>query len=180
MRKLGLIAVAAAATLLTLPLQALAQAYPSKLVRVVIPFPAGGPTDTVGRLLAQRLSEQTGQTFLIENAPGANGAIGAEKVARSGPDGYTLLFNASAFTTSPMVAKVIAYNVQRDFAPVALVAKGPLAVSVTNGLPVKKNVADLVAHAKSVPGQLNFAIGSVASAGQLATVLLEKTAGIDL
>lgn len=179
MRKRALIAAAAALASLALPFQAFAQAYPSKLVRVVIPFPAGGPTDTVGRLLAQKLQEQTGQTFLIENAPGANGAIGAEKVSRSKPDGYTLLFNASTFTTSPMVAKVIPYNVQRDFTPVALVAKGPLAVSVTNGLPVK-NIADLVARAKAAPGGLNFAIGSVASAGQLATVLLEKTAGIDL
>ncbi len=157
-------------------LTTLADTYPSKLVRVVIPFPAGGPTDTVGRLLAQKLAEQTGQTFLIDNAPGANGAIGADKVVKSAPDGYTLLFNASTFTTSPMVSKLVRYNVQKGFTPIALVAKGPLAVSVANGLPIK-NIGDLIAYAKKAPDKLTFAVGSIASAGHLATEMLAKAGG---
>jgi tripartite-type tricarboxylate transporter receptor subunit TctC len=94
----NLVRAALAGALLTLPIASFADQYPSKLVRFVIPYPAGGPSDTVGRLLAQKLSEQTGRTFLVDNAPGANGAIGADKVAKSKPDGYTLLFNPSAFT----------------------------------------------------------------------------------
>src|SRR4029453_5068307 len=120
-----------------LPTAPFADQYPSKLVRFVIPYPAGGPTDTVGRLLAKKLSEQTGRTFLIDNAPGANGAIGADKVAKSKPDGYTLLFNSSVFTTSPMVSKVIPYNVESDFTPLALVAKGPVALFVNKDLPMQ-------------------------------------------
>lgn len=157
---------------------ALAQTYPAKLVRIVIPFPPGGPTDTVGRLLAQQLQEQLGQTFLIDNRPGANGAIGSDQVAKSAPDGYTLLFNASTFTTSPMVSKTVTYNVQRDFTPIALVAKGPLAVSVNNELPIK-TVSELIAYAKSKPDKMAFAIGSVASAGHLSTEMLKRAGGFD-
>lgn len=157
-----------------LGLPARAEEYPSRLVRVVIPFPAGGPTDAVGRLLAQKLTEQTGQTFLIDNVPGGNAAIGADKVAKAKPDGYTLLFNASTFTTTPMVSKVSAYDVGRDFTPVALVARGPLAVSVATSMPVN-SVAELITHAKSAPERLAFAVGSTASAGHLATELLGQT-----
>jgi len=174
----NLIGAAFGSGLLMLPTATFSQQYPSKLVRLVIPYPAGGPTDTVGRLLAQRLSEQTGRTFLIDNAPGANGAIGADKVAKSKPDGYTLLFNASVFTTSPMVSKVIPYSVESDFTPLALVAKGPLAVAVTKELPVQ-DIGGLIAYAKAAPDKLAFAIGSIASAGHLSTELLKQQGGID-
>jgi tripartite-type tricarboxylate transporter receptor subunit TctC len=167
-----------ASALLMLPTAPFADQYPSKLVRFVIPYPAGGPTDTVGRLLAQKLSEQTGRTFLIDNAPGANGAIGADKVAKSKPDGYTLLFNASVFTTSPMVSKVIPYNVEVNFTPVALVAKGPVAVFLNKELPVN-DISGLIAYAKAAPDKLAFAIGSIASAGHLSTELLKQQGGID-
>src|SRR5512132_2021737 len=167
-----------ASALLMLPTAPFADQYPSKLVRFVIPYPAGGPTDTVGRLLAQKLSEQTGRTFLIDNAPGANGAIGADKVAKSKPDGYTLLFNASVFTTSPMVSKVIPYNVEGNFTPVALVAKGPVAVFLNKELPVN-DISGLIAYAKAAPDKLAFAIGSIASAGHLSTELLKQQGGID-
>jgi tripartite-type tricarboxylate transporter receptor subunit TctC len=174
----NLIGAAFASALLMLPTAPFADQYPSKLVRFVIPYPAGGPTDAVGRLLAQKLSEQTGRTFLIDNAPGANGAIGADKVAKSKPDGYTLLFNASVFTTSPMVSKVIPYKVENDFMPLALVAKGPLAVSVTKELPVQ-DIGGLISYAKAAPDKLAFAIGSIASAGHLSTELLKQQGGID-
>jgi tripartite-type tricarboxylate transporter receptor subunit TctC len=167
-----------AAVLVATSLSAMSQTYPTKLVRVVIPFPPGGPTDTVGRLLAQKLQEQFGQTFLIDNRPGANGAIGADVVAKAAPDGYTLMFNASALTTAPMVSKTIPYNVQKDFTPIALVAKGPLAVSVNNDLPVK-TIAELIAYAKKSQDKLAFAIGSVASAGHLSTELLKRAGGFE-
>ncbi len=171
-------AIAAAALACTLA-PAWGQAYPNKPVRVIIPFPPGGTLDFIGRTLAQKMSEQTGQTFVIENKPGGNGFIGADAVAKAPADGYTLLFNASTFTTGPMVVKSAPYNVNRDFTPVVLVAQAPLAVSVNNDLPVK-DIASLVAHAKANPGKLNFAIGSTGSAGHLSTELLKRAGGIEL
>ena len=155
-----------------------AQGYPNKPVKVIIPFPPGGTLDAVGRMLAQKLQEQTGQTFFIENKPGGNGTIGADAVARAPADGYTLLFNASTFTTAPMTMKSAPYDVVKDFQPIALVAQAPLAVSVNNELPVK-DIRSLVAHAKANPGKLTFAIGSTGSAGNLATELLRRASGIE-
>lgn len=171
-------AIAAAALACTLA-PAWAQAYPSKPVRVIIPFPPGGTLDFIGRTLAQKMSEQTGQTFVIENKPGGNGFIGADAVAKAPADGYTLLFNASTFTTGPMVVKSAPYDVNRDFTPIVLVAQAPLAVSVNNDLPVK-DIASLMSHAKANPGKLNFAIGSTGSAGHLSTELLKRAGGIEL
>ena len=108
-----------------------AQGWPNKPVRVIIPFPPGGTLDTVGRTLAQKLSEQTGQSFVVENKPGGNGTIGADAVAKAPADGYTLLFNASTFTTAPMTMKSVPYSVVNNFTPVALVAKAPLSVTST-------------------------------------------------
>jgi tripartite-type tricarboxylate transporter receptor subunit TctC len=156
----------------------LAQPYPNRVVKLIIPFPPGGTLDFVGRMLAQKLGESMGQTFVVENRPGGNGFIGADAVAKAPADGYTLLFNASTFITGPMVAKA-PYDVQKDFAPVVLVAQAPLAVSVTNALPAR-DMAGLIAHAKANPGRLNFAIGSTGSAGHLATELLKRAGQIDL
>ena len=155
-----------------------AQGYPNKPVKVIIPFPPGGTLDAVGRMLAQKLQEQTGQTFFSENPPGGNGTIGADAVAKAPADGYTLLFNASTFTTAPMTMKSAPYDVVKDFQPIALVAQAPLAVSVNNELPVK-DIRSLVAHAKANPGKLTFAIGSTGSAGNLATELLRRASGIE-
>ena len=155
-----------------------AQGYPNKQVRVIIPFPPGGTLDTVGRLLAQKLGEQTGQVFVVENRPGGNGTIGADAVAKATADGYTLLFNASTFTTSTLPLKSPPYDTVKDFAPIALVAKAPLAVAVAKDLPVT-DVKSLIAHAKANPGKLSFAIGSNASAGHLATEQLRRSAGVD-
>lgn len=153
--------------------------YPSKPVKVVIPFPPGGPTDVVGRFLAQKLTEHTGQNFLIENRAGGNATIGSNEVAKSAADGYTLLFNASIFSITPFLSKSVPYDVQKDFTAIALVAKGPLAVAVSSSLGVS-NLKDFIAHAKANPGKLAFAIGSVGSAGHLGTELLKRTAGIDV
>ncbi len=170
---------AAAAALALASSASFAQAWPARPVKMIIPFPPGGTLDTVGRLLAQKLQEQLGQTFIVENRAGGNGMIGADAVAKSAADGYTLLFNASTFTTTPMTVKSAPYDVLRDFAPVAMVAKAPLAVSVNNNLPVN-DLKGLMAYAKANPGKLNFAIGSTGSAGNLSTELLKRAGGIDL
>ena len=179
MQRQHFLRAAAAATLALACGASFAQAWPARPVKMIIPFPPGGTLDTVGRLLAQKLQEQLGQTFIVENRAGGNGMIGADAVAKAPADGYTLLFNASTFTTTPMTVKSAPYDVLRDFAPVAMVAKAPLAVSVNNNLPVN-DIKGLMAYAKANPGKLNFAIGSTGSAGNLSTELLKRAGGIDL
>lgn len=152
--------------------------YPARQVRMVIPFPPGGTLDMLGRDLAQKLSEQTGQSFIVENRSGGNGIIGADAVSKSAPDGYTLLFNASTFTTAPMTMKSVPYDVEKNFEPIALVGKAPLSVSVKKDLPAD-DLAGLLSHAKANPGQLTFAVGSVGSAGHLATELLKRQGGME-
>jgi tripartite-type tricarboxylate transporter receptor subunit TctC len=163
---------------MTVTTSVFAQSYPTKQVRILIPFPPGGTLDTVGRLLAQKLSEQTGQSFVVENRAGGNGIIGADAIAKSQPDGYTLLFNASTFTTTPMTMKSTPYDVIRDFQPVALVAQAPLSVSVNKSLPFN-DIKGLLSYAQANPGKLTFAIGSTGSAGQLATQLLKRSGSLD-
>ncbi|BEG74265.1 Bug family tripartite tricarboxylate transporter substrate binding protein [Achromobacter xylosoxidans] len=153
-------------------------AYPARQVRFVIPFPPGGTLDMLGRDVAQKLSEQTGQSFVVENRSGGNGIIGADVVARSPADGYTLLFNASTFTTAPMTMKSVPFDVDRNFTPVAMAGKAPLSVSVKKDLPVS-DLAGLLAYAKQNPGKLTFAVGSIGSAGHLATELLKRQGGLD-
>ena len=154
------------------------QPWPSRPVRVVIPFPPGGTLDTVGRLLAQKLGDQTGQPFIVENRPGGNGVIGADEVSKAPADGYTLLFNASPFTTAPMTMKSVPYEVVRDFTPVALVAKAPLSVAINKNLPIT-DVKSLIAYAKANPGKMTFAVGSIGSAGHLSTELRKRAGGLD-
>ena len=166
------------AALLALAGHAAAQTYPAKPVRMVIPFPPGGTLDAVGRMLAQKLGEQMGQPFVVENKPGGNGVIGADIVAKAPADGYTLLFNASTFTTAPMTMKSVPYSVTRDFAPVALVAKAPLSVAINKNLPIT-DIKSLIAHAKAHPGKMTFAVGSIGSAGHLSTELLKRAGQID-
>lgn len=168
-----------AATLLGASALAMAQTWPTKSVKVIIPFPPGGTLDTVGRMLAQKLTEQMGQTFYVENKPGAQGMIGGDAVAKATADGYTLLFNASTFTTAPMTVKSAPYDVVRDFLPVVLVAKAPLSVAVNKNLPVK-DLKGLIAYGKANPGKLSFAIGSTGSAGHLSTELLRRSGNLDL
>jgi tripartite-type tricarboxylate transporter receptor subunit TctC len=157
---------------------AAAQTYPSRPVRVIIPFPPGGTLDTLGRAVAQKLQDQLGQPFVVDNKPGGNGVIGADQVAKATADGHTLLFNASTFVTAPMTMKSVPYAVTQDFAPVALVAKAPLSVAISKSLPVT-DIASLQAYAKANPGKMTFAVGSIGSAGHLATELLKRSAGID-
>lgn len=167
-----------AAVLAATALGAAAQAYPNRPVKVIIPFPPGGTLDAVGRQLAQKLTEQMGQQFVVENRPGGNGTIGAAAVATAAADGYTLLFNASTFTSAPMTMKSVPYGVVKDFTPIALVAKAPLSVAINKNLPIT-DIKSLVTYAKANPGKMTFAVGSVGSGGHLATELLKKSSGIE-
>ena len=178
MQRKSFIKLAVGAITMAVASMASAQAYPSKPVKVVIPFPPGGTLDTVGRQLAQKLSEQMGQPFIIENRPGGNGVIGGDVVAKAAADGYTLLFNASTFTTAPMTMKSVSYAVEKDFTPVALVAKAPLSVAVNKRLPIT-DIKSLISYAKANPGKMSFAVGSIGSAGHLSTELLKRAGKLD-
>lgn len=169
-------AIGAAA--LALAASGFAQTYPAKPVRVVIPFPPGGTLDAVGRMLGQKLADQLGQPFVIENKPGASGVIGGETVARAPADGYTLLFSASTHVTAPLTLKSVPYNVTQDFVPIALVAKAPLSVAINKNLPVT-DIKSLIAYGKAHPGKMTFAVGSLGSAGHLSTELLKRAGGLD-
>jgi tripartite-type tricarboxylate transporter receptor subunit TctC len=169
---------ALAASLAVACIAASAQAWPTRPVKVIIPFPPGGTLDAVGRQLAQKLSEQLGQAFVVENRAGGNGTIGADVVARSQPDGYTLLFNASTFVSAPMTMKSVAYSVTKDFQPIALVAKAPLSVAINRKLPIT-DINSLLAYAKAHPGTMTFAVGSIGSAGHLSTELLKRAGHIE-
>lgn len=173
-----LIRSAAAALVATAACAVLAQPYPTHSVRMIIPFPPGGTLDVVGRQLAQKLTEQTGQSFFVENRPGGNGTIGPDLVTKAAADGYTLLFNASTFVTAPMTMKSVPYSVTKDFAPVALVAKAPLSVAINKNLPIT-DVKSMLAYAKAHPGKMTFAVGSIGSAGHLATELLKRAGKIE-
>jgi tripartite-type tricarboxylate transporter receptor subunit TctC len=158
---------------------ALAQAYPSKPIRFVVPYPPGGPTDILGRAVAQALTESLGQTVVVENKPGASGMIGAEQVAKAAPDGYTILVNASIHVINPSLYSKTTFDAMQDFAPVTQIASVPLILVV--GQPVRANsVKELIALAKASPGKLTFASSSVGAAPHLAGELLKRMAGIDI
>jgi tripartite-type tricarboxylate transporter receptor subunit TctC len=170
--------LALAACLVAGAASALAQAWPARPVKMIIPFPPGGTLDAVGRQLAQKLGDQLGQPFVVENRPGGNGTIGADAVAKAPGDGYTLLFNASTFVSAPMTMKSVPYGVVKDFQPIALVAKAPLSVAINKNLPIT-DVKSLLAYAKAHPGKMTFAVGSIGSAGHLSTELLKRSGNIE-
>lgn len=163
-----------------LPQIAAAQtAYPSRPVRLVVPSAAGGGTDTVARVIAQKLSELLGQQFIVDNRPGAGQMIGTESVAKSPPDGYTLLMAASTLAINPIMYKKVPYDAVRDFAPVTQVASLPAVLVVHPSLPVK-TVSELIALAKRRPGQIDFASAGIGTLPQISVELLKSMAGIDL
>ncbi|MEO8751718.1 MAG: tripartite tricarboxylate transporter substrate binding protein [Casimicrobiaceae bacterium] len=178
MKRLTLLRVLLAAMAALTMTCALGQGYPNRPVRVIIPFPPGGTLDALGRALAQKLGDQMGQSFVVENRPGGNGIIGADAVAKAPADGYTLLFNASTFVSAPMTMKQVPYSVVQDFAPIALVAKAPLSVAIAKDLPVT-DIKSLIAYAKSKGNKTTFAVGSIGSAGHLATELLSRAGGFE-
>jgi tripartite-type tricarboxylate transporter receptor subunit TctC len=153
-------------------------AYPAKPVRIVVPFAPGGGVDVTARILAQRLTERTGQSFFVENRTGASGIIGVEHVAKSPPDGYTLLVGSQ--TTQAVVPAIykVSYDTARDFAPVTVIATSPLLIVVHPSLPVK-SVKDLIALAKARPGQLTFG-AAAGGTPHMAGELFKLMARVDL
>jgi tripartite-type tricarboxylate transporter receptor subunit TctC len=159
---------------------AAAQAYPSKPIRFVVPYPPGGPLDTIARLLGQKVSESVKQPVIVDNKPGAGGNIGADVVAKSAPDGYTILMGAVAtHAINPTLYASIPYDPIRDFQPVTQVASTPNVLIVNPSIPAA-NVREFIAYAKANPGKLNFGSGSTGSAGHLAGELFKTLARVDM
>ena len=153
-----------------------AQPYPSKPVRVVVPYPPGGPTDIVARVLFQQMAESTGQQFVIDNRAGAGGNIGAEHVAKSPADGYTVLIGTTAHAINMSLFKSLNYDVQKDLAPVSLLTQGPL-VLVTHPQFPANSVKELIDMAKTKPGSLNFASSGNGQSTHLSAELFNSMAG---
>src|SRR5258706_5306558 len=156
-----------------------AQAYPAHPVRIVIPLSPGGTTDVPGRIIAQKLSETLGQQFFVENRAGAGGTIGTDFVAKSRPDGYTLLLTASPFVIAPHVYKNMPYDTLGDFVPVIRIATGPYVLVVHPSLGVN-SVKELVAAAKKEPGKIDFASSGNGGAQHLVTALFIYMTGLKL
>jgi len=157
---------------------ALAQSWPAKPVRVVVPFPPGGTVDITARILQPKLSEAFGQPVVVENRVGAGGSVGTEAVARSTADGYTFLLTLSSHTINPILYK-LSYDTERDFAPVSLVASVPQLIAANPSAPAK-TLRELVAIAKSRPGTLAYASPGNGTPGHIAAELLKLKTGIDL
>lgn len=158
----------------------LGQQYPTKPVRLVVPFAPGGGTDLVARAIAQRLTEALGQTVIVDNRAGAGGVIGAEYVARAAPDGYTLLMGTpGGMTINPNLRVKSPYDVARDFAPISLATISPFILSVHPSLPAK-SVKELVALVRSKPGQLNYGSSGQGSVAHLATEQFKALAKVDI
>jgi len=157
--------------------QAVAQTYPSKPIRLVLPYPPGGGLDTIARPLAQRLGERLGQQVVVENRGGAGGAIGMESAARATPDGYTIVMALTAqLAVNPGLFRKLPYDPVKDFAPVTLMATGTYILAVHPSLPVK-SVKAFVALARKRPGEIAYASSGNGSGGHLAAVLLESMTG---
>ena len=165
--------------LLLTPLAFAQDSYPSRPIKLIVPFPPGGATDIVGRLMAQKLQEALGQPVVVENKAGAGSNIGSEQVAKAAPDGYTLLLGTIANATNMSIYKNMPYDTLRDFAPVTQTMAAPSVLVVTNALPAN-NLKELIALAKVQPGKLSFASSGAGGSPHLAGELLKLRAGIDL
>lgn len=177
----SLIAAACAGTTLsiTLPADAASPSYPSRPIRLLVPFAAGGGSDTLARILSGRMSEQMGQTWVVDNRGGAGGNLAAETVARAEPDGHTIFIALSTvITVNPTLYK-LPFSVEKDLWPVVMLAGAQYILAVHPSVPAK-SVAELVAHAKQKPGTLNYATGGTGTPLHLAAELLKKRAGIQI
>jgi tripartite-type tricarboxylate transporter receptor subunit TctC len=155
-----------------------AAGYPERTVKIVVPFAAGGPTDVMARLLAQKLSDKLGQPFIVENLAGAGGNIGTSNVARSTPDGYTLLLVSSSYTVNPSLYKNCPYDPYKDFIPITLAAASPNIVTVHPSLPVK-SMKELIALIQANPGKYSIANAGLGTTPQLASELFKLTYKLD-
>jgi tripartite-type tricarboxylate transporter receptor subunit TctC len=156
------------------------QAYPSKPIRLIVPFAAGGGNDNIARLVGKRLSDSLGQPLVIDNRPGAGGVLGADLAAKSAPDGYTLfLGGVGSHALNPNLIEKLPYDPIRDFAPVALLAQAPLVLVIHSSVPAH-DIAEFVAYARKNPGKLNFASNGNGTSSQLAAVMFDSVAGVDM
>jgi tripartite-type tricarboxylate transporter receptor subunit TctC len=158
---------------------ALAQGYPTHLVRIIVPFAAGGLNDTAARLIQPYLEKALGQTLVVENRPAASGIVGAELVAKAAPDGHTLLMVASSFTVLPATTAVLPYDSERDLTPIVLMGKNPLLFVVNSKVPAR-TLGEFVALAKASPGKFNYATPGAATQTRFVTELWSERAGIKL
>ncbi len=157
----------------------LGQGYPTKPVRMLLAFPPGGPTDINARLFAQKLTEQTGQTFVVENRPGAGGNIAAAEAAKAAPDGTTIFYNTSAITIAPALQSSVPFDPVKDFAPVALTATVPLVLAIHPGVPAK-NLQEFIAYARANPGKLNYASSGSGTITHLSGALFASQMGLKM
>jgi tripartite-type tricarboxylate transporter receptor subunit TctC len=151
---------------------ACAQGFPSKPIRLIITFPPGGTNDHLGRVISQKLQEKWGQPVILENRPGAGGNIGSDFVAKSAPDGYTLLLGTNTLTMNRFLTTKMPFDVQKDLAPIAMIGSTPFAVVVNNNLPVK-SIAELIAYAKANPDRLSYGSAGVGTPHHLGTELFK-------
>jgi tripartite-type tricarboxylate transporter receptor subunit TctC len=165
-----------AACALTSPVICAAQDWPTKPLRFIVPFAAGGSTDQVARILGERLSATLGQQIIIDNRGGGNGVLGTALAAKSSPDGYNYLVVFDSHATNPSLQKNLPYNTVKDFTPITLIASSPMALVVHTAAPYQ-NLADLIAAAKAKPGELILGSGGIGSRGHLAVASLERRAG---
>src|SRR5262245_11719052 len=156
-----------------------AQTYPVHNVRAIVPFPPGGATDIVARLIVQELSKRFGQQFLVENVPGASGDIGTAKAAKAAPDGYTLLFAYSSHVVNPSLFDKVPYDPIKDFAPITLAATSPAVLSVHPAFPAK-TLDELIALVRSHPGKYTYASGGTGTQPHLAAEQLRLSLGLDI
>ncbi len=156
-----------------------AQTYPNKPVRFILPFPPGGPTDILGRIIGQKLAGDLGQPVVPENRPGAGGNVGLEIAARAAPDGYSIVLAAPTLTISPSLYKKLGYDAVKDFAPISLVAKIPNVLLVHPSVPAK-SLKELAQLAKANPGKLNFGSGGLGTSNHLGSEMFKSLAGVDI
>ena len=157
----------------------LADTFPSRPVRVIVPFAPGGPVDVIGRLMAQKFSDHFGQQFFVENLAGAGGNIGTEKAAKAEPDGYTILITANNHVINPLLYETVHYDPFKDFAPVSLAVGFPTALSVNNAV-AAHDVKELVALIRSTPGKFNFASAGVGTPSHLLGEQFKQKLNLDL
>ena len=160
-------------------LSAFAQGYPNKSIRLVVPYPAGGGTDTLGRIMAERLADRLGVAVVVANVPGGSGTVGSDTVRRAEPDGYTLLFNASLFLLGKNVVKSTPYDPLDDFTALGRVGQAPLLLIASSKVEAA-TLADLVKAVKANPGGYNMAVSGLGSAGHLGTLEFMRIAGVNL
>lgn len=170
-------AALASAVLATVGVQA-QTAFPSKPITMIVPFPPGGPTDLVARVIAQKMSESMGQPVVVDNRGGANGNLGAMLAVKAPADGYTLLYNTSSITLSPALYKSLSYDVKRDLAPVVLTAVVPLALVVSPSVPAS-TVNEFIAYAKANPGKLSYGSAGSGNVTHLGAFQFVQANGID-